>query len=115
MPNHPITPLASAQINHDTIAIELIEPNGLPPMGKNQLASRADGGRPETFPRRCSGDRATVCSSTHCARCNPGGAATLIARADRAFHDFVPLTKNDTDVASPGATCSDQTTGRALN
>jgi hypothetical protein len=32
--NHPITPLASAQVNHDTIAIELVEPNGLPPKVK---------------------------------------------------------------------------------
>lgn len=31
MPN-PITPLASAQINHDRLAVELIEPDGLPPM-----------------------------------------------------------------------------------
>jgi hypothetical protein len=30
----PITPLASAQINHDTISIELLEPNGMPPMVK---------------------------------------------------------------------------------
>jgi hypothetical protein len=32
MSNHPITPLASAQVNHDTIAIELVEPSGLPPV-----------------------------------------------------------------------------------
>jgi hypothetical protein len=25
--NHPITPLASAQINHDRVSIELLEPN----------------------------------------------------------------------------------------
>jgi hypothetical protein len=25
LPNHPITPLASSQINHDTITIELVE------------------------------------------------------------------------------------------
>jgi hypothetical protein len=30
--NHPITPLASAQVNHDTISIELIEPSAMPPM-----------------------------------------------------------------------------------
>jgi hypothetical protein len=28
--NHPITPLASAQINHDQIKIELIEPDSMP-------------------------------------------------------------------------------------
>ena len=31
MPN-PITPLASAQINHDQLAVELIEPTGMPSM-----------------------------------------------------------------------------------
>jgi hypothetical protein len=30
--NHPITPLASAQVNHDTISIELIEPDSMPSM-----------------------------------------------------------------------------------
>ncbi len=28
--NHPITPLASAQINHDHLKIELVEPLGMP-------------------------------------------------------------------------------------
>ena len=28
----PITPLASSRINHDTITIELLEPNAMPPM-----------------------------------------------------------------------------------
>lgn len=32
--NHPITHLASAQINHDQLTVELVEPNGLPPMVK---------------------------------------------------------------------------------
>jgi hypothetical protein len=32
LPNHPITPLASAQINHDQLAIELVEPDGMPAM-----------------------------------------------------------------------------------
>ena len=30
--NHPITPLASAQVGHDTISVELLEPNAMPPM-----------------------------------------------------------------------------------
>jgi hypothetical protein len=30
--NHPITPLASAQINHDHLTVELIEPDGMPAM-----------------------------------------------------------------------------------
>jgi hypothetical protein len=29
-----ITPLASAQINHDQLTVELVEPNGMPPMVK---------------------------------------------------------------------------------
>jgi len=32
--NHPITPLASSQIGHDTITIELVEPDSLPPVVK---------------------------------------------------------------------------------
>jgi hypothetical protein len=32
--NHPITPLASAEVNHDHLKIELVEPNGMPPMVK---------------------------------------------------------------------------------
>ncbi|HEY6665070.1 MAG TPA: hypothetical protein VI036_08060 [Propionibacteriaceae bacterium] len=28
--NHPITPLASAQINHDHVTVELIEPDSMP-------------------------------------------------------------------------------------
>jgi hypothetical protein len=32
--NHPITPLASAQVGHDTISIELVEPDGLPAVVK---------------------------------------------------------------------------------
>ena len=30
MSNHPITPLASSQINHDQLKIELIEPEQMP-------------------------------------------------------------------------------------
>ena len=32
MSNHSITPLASSQVNHDSISIELLEPNAMPPM-----------------------------------------------------------------------------------
>jgi hypothetical protein len=28
--NHPITPLASAQVGHDIISIELVEPDSMP-------------------------------------------------------------------------------------
>ena len=34
MPNHPTTPLASAQINHDHLKVELVEPDGMPPVVK---------------------------------------------------------------------------------
>jgi hypothetical protein len=30
--NHPITPLASAQVNHDQLKIELVEPDSMPAM-----------------------------------------------------------------------------------
>jgi hypothetical protein len=32
LPNHPITPLASSQINHDEIKVELVEPEAMPAM-----------------------------------------------------------------------------------
>ena len=32
MPHHPITPLASAQINHDHLKVELVEPDTMPAM-----------------------------------------------------------------------------------
>jgi hypothetical protein len=32
LPNHPITPLASAQINHDQLKVELVEPDTMPAM-----------------------------------------------------------------------------------
>jgi hypothetical protein len=30
MSNHPITPLASSQINHDQLKVELVEPDTMP-------------------------------------------------------------------------------------
>jgi hypothetical protein len=30
LPKHPTTPLAAAQINHDQLAVELVEPDGMP-------------------------------------------------------------------------------------
>ena len=32
MSNHPITPLASSQINHDHLKVELVEPDSMPAM-----------------------------------------------------------------------------------
>jgi hypothetical protein len=48
--NHPITPLASAQVNHDTIAIELVEPNGLPPKVKISWPAAPTIVDPKRFP-----------------------------------------------------------------
>ncbi len=79
---HPITPLASAQINHDRLTVELIEPDSMPPMVRIVWPAAPTVGRPEAIPRRRSGHRPVVCAGTHRARCNPGGAATLTARAD---------------------------------
>jgi hypothetical protein len=30
LPNHPITPLASGQVNHDHLSVELVEPDNMP-------------------------------------------------------------------------------------
>jgi hypothetical protein len=30
LPNHPITPLTSGQINHDHLSVDLVEPDGMP-------------------------------------------------------------------------------------
>jgi hypothetical protein len=32
LPKHPTTPLASGQIDHDQLAVELVEPDGMPAM-----------------------------------------------------------------------------------
>jgi uncharacterized ferritin-like protein (DUF455 family) len=32
LPKHPTTPLASSQIDHDQLTIELVEPDGMPAM-----------------------------------------------------------------------------------
>jgi hypothetical protein len=54
--NHPITPLASAQVNHDTIAIELIEPNGLPPEVKISWPAAPTIVDPRRFPDTAAAD-----------------------------------------------------------
>jgi hypothetical protein len=46
----PITPLASAQINHDTITIELIEPNAMPPKVRVVWPLQASLIDPKAFP-----------------------------------------------------------------
>jgi hypothetical protein len=30
LPNHPTTPLASAQVNHDHLTVELVDPDSMP-------------------------------------------------------------------------------------
>ena len=46
----PITPLASSQINHDTISIELLEPNAMPPMVRIVWPLQASLIDPKAFP-----------------------------------------------------------------
>ena len=46
----PITPLASAQINHDSISIELLEPNAMPPMVRIVWPLQASLIDPRAFP-----------------------------------------------------------------
>jgi len=48
--NHPITPLASARINHDSISIELLEPNAMPPMVRVVWPLQASLIDPKAFP-----------------------------------------------------------------
>ena len=46
----PITPLASSRINHDTITIELLEPNAMPPMVRIVWPLQASLLDPKAFP-----------------------------------------------------------------
>jgi hypothetical protein len=49
--NHPISPLASSQINHsDQLSIELIEPADLPPMVRITWPLQASLIDPKAFP-----------------------------------------------------------------
>jgi len=48
--NHPITPLASAQVNHDHLKIELVEPLGLPPKVKISWPAAPSIIDPKAFP-----------------------------------------------------------------
>ena len=45
----PITPLASSQINHDTVSIELLEPNAMPPMVRVVWPLQASLNDPKAF------------------------------------------------------------------
>jgi hypothetical protein len=48
--NYPITPLASAQIGHDTISIELVEPDSLPAKVKVSWPQQPSIIDPKAFP-----------------------------------------------------------------
>jgi hypothetical protein len=52
--NHPITPLASSKVNHDTISIELLEPNAMPPMVRIVWPLQASLIDPRAFPDAAS-------------------------------------------------------------
>ena len=48
--NHPVTPLASAEVGHDTVSIELLEPADLPPMVRIVWPLQASLIDPKAFP-----------------------------------------------------------------
>jgi hypothetical protein len=47
---HPTTPLASSQINNDRLAVELVEPDGRPPMVKVTWPAHPSLIDPKAFP-----------------------------------------------------------------
>jgi hypothetical protein len=50
LPHHPITPLASAQINNDHLSVELVEPDGKPAMVRIVWPSQPTIVDPRRFP-----------------------------------------------------------------
>ena len=48
--NHPITPLASAEVNHDHLKIELVEPDGMPATVRIVWPNAATVVDPKRFP-----------------------------------------------------------------
>jgi hypothetical protein len=48
--NHPITPLASAHINHDHLKVELVEPDSMPAMVRIIWPLQASLIDPKAFP-----------------------------------------------------------------
>ena len=71
--NHPIIPLASSQINHDTISIDLVEPDSMPPMVRVVWAAAGKPHRSESVPRCRGHHRPAIRPGAHCAR-EPEGA-----------------------------------------
>jgi hypothetical protein len=49
-PSSPITPLASSQINHDHLKVELVEPDSMPPMVKITWPAQPTIVDPKRFP-----------------------------------------------------------------
>jgi hypothetical protein len=50
LPKHPTTPLASGQINHDQLAVELVEPDNHPPVVRINWPAAASIATPANYP-----------------------------------------------------------------
>ena len=50
MSNHPITPLASAQINHDQLTVELVEPDAMPALVRIIWPAKPTVATPANYP-----------------------------------------------------------------
>jgi hypothetical protein len=60
--NHPITPLASAEVNHDQLKVELVEPDSMP----------RSSGSPGRHNRRSSKPSASPMSQRRLPSCSHG-------------------------------------------
>jgi hypothetical protein len=58
--NHPITPLTSAQVNHDHLKVELVEPDGMPPAVRITWPAAPTIVKPEAISRCRRSDRPTL-------------------------------------------------------
>jgi hypothetical protein len=74
-------PSSVSQVNHDRLTVELIEPDSTPPMVRIVWPAAPTVVDPKRFPDVAAAI-AQLLRGQHRARCNPGGAATLTARAD---------------------------------
>jgi hypothetical protein len=59
MSNHPITPLASAQINHDHLKVELVEPDAMPAVVRIVWPQAPTVATPANYPAVAGGDHTT--------------------------------------------------------
>ena len=50
MSNHPITPLASSQINHDRLKVELVQPDAMPAIVRIVWPAQSTVVDPNRFP-----------------------------------------------------------------